>query len=147
MKRAQMLWCALISLAMVAVSHAATPAGAELEIATLLADVAASGCQFYRNGSWYDAARAQAHLRLKYQALAARGQINSAEDFIARAATRSSFSGEAYRIRCPGNAAEPSDQWLREHLIRNRAKGAAGITRAAPFINQVNQYRAISRPS
>ena len=100
----------------------APPQSAQLEINTLLVDVGTSGCEFYRNGSWYDSKRAQSHLHLKYQALAARDQIASAEDFISRVATRSSLSGNAYLIRCPDTPVQPCGQWLRDQLLRNRAR-------------------------
>ena len=40
----------------------------------------------------------------KYEWLAARDQINTAEDFIEKAATRSSLSGQPYEVRCGGGA-------------------------------------------
>ncbi|MCJ7451103.1 MAG: DUF5329 domain-containing protein, partial [Steroidobacteraceae bacterium] len=74
------------------------------EVEYLLEYAGLSGCDFYRNGAWYDSGAAKAHLRYKYDALAARGQINSAEDFIEKAATKSSLSGRAYKVRCAGGA-------------------------------------------
>ena len=71
------------------------PPAARVEIEYLLQHVGTSGCEFYRNGSWYDAGRAESHLRDKYKYLDARHQINSTEDFIDRAATKSSLSGLA----------------------------------------------------
>jgi len=141
------LLCVLFGLSLAGAAQSATPAGAQLEINSLLEDVGASGCEFYRNGTWYDAKRAQAHLHLKYQALAKGDQIATAEDFIVRVATRSSFTGEPYRIRCPSTVAEASALWLREKLLRSRAKGAAGITPTAPLSGQSSQKRAVSRPS
>jgi Family of unknown function (DUF5329) len=101
-------------------TRAAPPPSAQVEIDYLLAHVGASGCEFYRNGSWYDAARAQAHLRAKYDYLAARNLVRSAEDFIDKAATKSSLSGQPYQIRCAGYAAVASSQWLRDALARYR---------------------------
>jgi hypothetical protein len=51
----------------------------------LLGFVANSGCEFFRNGSWYDGKKAEAHLRYKYETLATRDRINTAEDFIEEA--------------------------------------------------------------
>lgn len=82
--------------------------------------VAASDCDFYRNGNWYDAKRAVEHLRLKYQALLARNLIHSADEFIDKGATRSSLSGSPYEIRCTGMAAVPAAQWLRGQLAQYR---------------------------
>ena len=101
-------------------AHAAPPVIAQTEINYLLGLIERSGCMFYRNGSWYDARHAQAHLRSKYDALAAMGRIATAEDFIEQAATKSSLSGEAYAIRCTSDPAVTTDQWLRDALARYR---------------------------
>lgn len=86
------------------------------EIDALLDALGQSGCDFYRNGTWYDATRAEAHLRRKLDYIAKRESISSSEAFIEAAATRSSFSGEAYQVRCPGTASVPSADWLRGRL-------------------------------
>ena len=101
-------------------AQAAPPAVAQAEINYLLAAIDRSGCQFYRNGSWHNSKQAQAHLRRKYDALMAANRIQTAEDFIERAATRSSMSGEAYAIRCNADPAMPTDRWLRDQLARYR---------------------------
>jgi hypothetical protein len=106
-------FCALIA-------HAAPPPAAQVEISYLLSVVANSGCEFFRNGSWYDGKSAAAHLRGKYQVLLAKGLIGSSADFIDRAATRSSVSGREYAIKCEGNAAVSSHAWLTELLAHYR---------------------------
>ena len=63
----------------------------------MLASIERSGCEFYRNGSWYNSKRAQAHLREKYNYLAGRNLINIAEDFIEKGATESSVTGTPYK--------------------------------------------------
>ena len=45
---------------------------------------------------------------------------NSAEQFIDRAASRSSFSGKAYRVRCPGRSEQDAAGWFRDQLQRLR---------------------------
>jgi hypothetical protein len=110
------------------VARAAPPPAAQMEIDYLLAHVGASGCEFYRNGSWYDGPRAQAHLRVKYDYLAARNLVRSAEDFIDKAATKSSLSGQPYQIRCAGYAAVASNQWLRDALARYRVQTGSSPT-------------------
>lgn len=102
-------------------AQGAPPAIANTEINYLLGLIEHSGCQFYRNGSWYDSKHAEAHLREKYEFLAAKGDIQSTEDFIERAATRSSLSGKAYAIKCGSAPVVPTDQWLRAALARYRA--------------------------
>ena len=96
-----------------------TPAGQQ-EIEYLISHLAKSGCEFYRNGTWYDSGKAEEHLRTKFEY--ARSGIAVAEDFIAKAASNSSFSGEAYQVRCGVDArAVTSSQWLTEALARYRA--------------------------
>ena len=106
----------LLSFAMAAmlpaIAVAAPPEQAQHEIDQLIGELGSSGCQFQRNGTWYPADEAQAHLRRKYDYLAKRNMVDSAEQFIERAGTQSSMSGKAYSVRCPGQAAVPSAQWL-----------------------------------
>jgi hypothetical protein len=75
---------------------------------------------------------AAAHLRGKYEALAVNGQIETAEDFIDKAAS-SSMSGQAYLIRCGGGAPMTTRQWFSAALARHRgASGAQRSLRATP---------------
>jgi hypothetical protein len=101
-------------------AQSAPPVIAQTEINYLLGFIERSGCMFYRNGSWYDASQAQAHLRSKYNSLAAINRIVTAEDFIEQAATKSSLSGKAYAIRCNSDPVATTDQWLRDALVRYR---------------------------
>jgi ATP-dependent DNA ligase len=120
--RSRFLACGALVASLLAVpAHADVPVPVQNEISSLLATVAASGCEFWRNGTWYDAQRAQAHLRDKYRYLAARNLVDTTEQFIDRAASESSVSGDPYRIRCGARAAVDSRQWLREKLSRLRA--------------------------
>lgn len=89
---------------------------AQREVAGLLQAVGASGCEFIRGGTAYPADQAQQHLRKKYEYLASRSQLASAEDFVDKAATRSSMLGEVYLIRCSNAAPQPCEQWLRAKL-------------------------------
>jgi hypothetical protein len=122
-------WVLAVGLLLGSLGRAAPPAIAQAEINYLLTFVEQSGCDFYRNGSWYDSKKAQSHLRQKFDFLAARGQINTAEDFIEKAATKSSLSGQAYQVQCSGGEAQSSNQWLRDALARYRAQGASGAPR------------------
>lgn len=96
---------------------------AEVEIEYLITTVGDSGCTFIRNGSRHDAEDAASHMRLKYR----RGKryATTAELFIERLASKSSFSGKPYAIECPGNDAVPSGEWLtaRLHEYRERQAG------------------------
>ena len=98
----------------------------EAETKHLIAHLGASGCQFYRNGSWYDSERAVSHLNRKYEYLLKRGLVPDTEAFIERAATESSVSGKPYRVRCGDAPDVPSAKWLREELERYRAARASG---------------------
>jgi hypothetical protein len=119
-----------IAILAVMLSSAAWSAGpdetARAEIAHLLQHLESSGCQFQRNGSWYTATRATAHLNQKYEYLLNKGLVASAETFIDRAATRSSASGKPYAVKCGDAAAVPSADWLRDELKRFRATGKKG---------------------
>jgi hypothetical protein len=85
------------------------------KIELLLAAVeSAAGDVFIRNGAEHSAADAAEHLRSKWQA--AGGQINTAEEFIDRIGTKSSLSGEAYRVRRADGAEIPASEYLREKL-------------------------------
>lgn len=99
------------------------PVGArtQAEIGHLIDYISRSGCRFNRNGDWADTAAARGHVAMKYEYLRDRGLIGSAEDFIDRAASRSSLSGKDYLVQCPGAAAVPSGAWLRSELEHYRA--------------------------
>ena len=103
------------------VLQAQQPSTMQVEVDYLLSYVETSGCSFYRNGSWYVGARAKAHLQSKYDYLAARKLVASADDFIDKGASRSSFSGKPYKIRCGTAADVESGPWFHEVLARFRA--------------------------
>jgi hypothetical protein len=103
----------------VLVSAPATPStSAPEDIQYLLDAIERSGCEFYRNGSWYAAAEARSHLASKYREVDKRQPVRSAQDFIDWVGTRSSMSGEPYRVRCPGADAMMSAEWFRRALER-----------------------------
>lgn len=101
---------------------AGTPVASALaEIRHLLDYLESSSCKFYRNGTWHDAKDARAHLEQKNEYLMKRSLISSAEDFIEKAATSSSMSGERYLVRCQPNRTVPSSVWLSKELERLRS--------------------------
>ena len=116
--RALLLAVLLAVLAMPA--HAAIEAAARQEIDTLLARLAASACEFERNGSWHSAADARTHLLRKRDAVARRTTIASSEQFIELAASASSTSGRPYRVRCGAAGPVESRRWLFDELQRLR---------------------------
>jgi Family of unknown function (DUF5329) len=114
------------SLLIASLAMAAPAADVQAEIEYLLQRIEDSGCEFYRNGSWYNGKRARAHLYDKYQFLAAHDEISTADEFVERAATRSSITGIPYQIRCSGSAPVDSKPWLLDALAAYRqAKLAA----------------------
>jgi hypothetical protein len=91
------------------------------EVSFLFGYIAGSGCEFYRNGTWYDSQKAVSHLREKYKYLIDHNLVASTEQFIERGASESSFSGKPYQIRCNGGTPVDSQPWLREKLAQLRA--------------------------
>jgi len=102
-------------------AHSAVPARVQSEVDSLFARIESSGCSFYRNGTWHDAKVAAAHLRDKYDYLRARDLVATTEDFIERAATKSSFSGQTYKVKCGDGAEESSSRWLYDKLAHLRS--------------------------
>jgi hypothetical protein len=117
------LFATFLSLLAGAVLAAPTPQPppqTETEVAHLLDFVRDSACQFNRNDTWHDGKAARQHLEMKYDALASQGMIGKAEDFIDKAASKSSLSGQKYQIRCQDGKSIPSAQWLSDELKRYR---------------------------
>lgn len=77
---------------------------------------ALDGATFIRNGSEYSAAKAADHLRLKLRNAGER--IQTAEQFIDELGTKSSMSGEKYRIRLKDGRLLDSAQVFREKLAQ-----------------------------
>jgi hypothetical protein len=110
---------------MLASAWAAQPTdAAKGEIAHLFSRLETSGCEFSRNGTWYQSQAAAAHLRKKYQYLLDKGMLATAEDFIAKAASESSASGKPYQVRCNAAAPVASSEWFKAELasLRKSAK-------------------------
>lgn len=103
----------LLAIALVLSGLAQADDQADAEVQYLLEFVAASGCTFERNGSEHSSPDAADHLRLKYR----RGgrYVNSAEQFIDRLASESSWTGELYTVTC-GETTQPSGEWLHQAL-------------------------------
>ena len=91
------------------IAAALADTAADTEIRALIQAVAESGCEFNRNGSVHSAEAAAEHLELKYS----RGKryAHSAEAFIERLASKSSWSGKPYQMVCDGEE-QPAGDWL-----------------------------------
>jgi hypothetical protein len=116
------LTCLLVAPAIVA---APLPPAARAEIDGLLSRLESSACEFGRNGSWYPATEAKSHLLRKLGYLEDKGLVQTAEQFIERAASSSSVTGEPYLVRCGSDAPVQSGSWLRAQLKAMRATGPA----------------------
>lgn len=112
----------ILLLTAAATTHAAPDAAARREIAGLIGSLDGSSCRFQRNGSWHDAAEARAHLQRKYDYLLKKDQVDTAEQFIERAASRSSMSGKPYRIACPGQPEQTAAAWFGSRLAAQRQR-------------------------
>jgi hypothetical protein len=110
-----------LALVFAPLARAEPPAIVQQEISYLIRYIGDSGCAFKRNGAWSDAKAAEAHVRGKYEFLAKLGQIDTTMDFIDKAATKSSLSGQPYEIRCGGDRPVPSSPWLSNVLARYQA--------------------------
>ena len=71
--------------------------------------------KFIRNGSEYDAKAAEAHLRQKLDY--AGEKLKTAEQFIEYCATRSSMSGQAYKIKLPDGKTVEAGPFLQSKLV------------------------------
>ncbi len=111
---------ALLAVFVAGAAAAAPPPRASAEIDHLRDYLSTSGCEFERNGKWHDAASARKHIDRKYRYLLERDQVASAEQFIERAAARSSTSGKGYRVRCGSGAPVEAAHWFGQELERHR---------------------------
>jgi hypothetical protein len=113
---------AFVLAALSSVSAAAPPASVlEAEIEALLTKLQASGCQFNHNGTWHTGSEAKDHLARKLEHLEGKASVNTTEQFIDLAASRSSSSGQVYLVQCGGGAPVESKQWLGSQLASSRS--------------------------
>jgi hypothetical protein len=110
----------LLILANTCFATEAAPETTKQEISYLFSYLENSGCQFNRNGTWYQPKDAVAHLNKKYQYLLGKHLVPSTEAFIERAATESSISGKPYLVQCHGSAPTESATWFKSSLTKYR---------------------------
>ena len=96
-------------------TSAATSTGSQ-ETGALFQRLETSGCEFNRNGTWYGAGKARAHLERKTKYLMKKKPDATAEEVIRLVGTESSTSHKAYQVRCGAKAPEPSATWLTREL-------------------------------
>jgi len=104
------------SLAAIAAIAADIDMTTQIEIDHMFARLQQSNCRFDRNGKWYGPERAVQHVNRKYQYLLKKKAIQSAENFIDRAASRSSTTGKPYWVKCGESAAMKSADWFQAEL-------------------------------
>jgi hypothetical protein len=103
----------------------AMPSAEQAKVEHLLAYIGGlKDCVFIRNGREYEAAQAEAHLRMKLQK--AGDRVTSAREFIDRCASSSYASGKPYLIRCGSAAPRPCREVLLEELARCEKDPAPG---------------------
>ena len=109
----------LLILLLGSITTARADTHADAEIQALIQAVAESECEFNRNGSRHSAEAAAEHLELKYS----RGKryADSAEAFIERLASKSSWSGKPYQMICDGEI-QPAGDWLTMRLEALRSQ-------------------------
>jgi len=120
-------WIAAFALGMAgAPARAALPPHEMTRVERLLALVATLGdMRFIRNGRDYDCQTAVRFLRGKLDAHG--GALSTAEEFIERLATRSSTTGEPYRVRRADGREVAAADFLRAELARlDKAARARG---------------------
>jgi hypothetical protein len=102
--------------------HAASvPSATEQARIDRLLDAVAgnTSCRFIRNGSDYSAADATVFLRRKLEAYGDR--VKTVQDFIDQIGSKSSTSGQIYKVRLADGREVPSADFLRAELARIEA--------------------------
>jgi hypothetical protein len=119
-----LLFLLAVGFALSGAAASLSPA-ARAEIDALLSRLEASSCTFNRNGTWYPPAEAKSHLLRKLKYLEDRVAVASTEQFIERAASSSSTTGQPYLVKCGNGAPVQSGTWLLSQLQGMRASGGA----------------------
>lgn len=109
---------AILSFYQGASADAAIDSEPQAAIEYLLARVTNSELEFIRNGKTYLGPEAAKHMRRKYEHYANR--IQSPEDFIELAGTKSILSGQKYLV-LDINGVIPTADWLHDRLDEYRA--------------------------
>jgi len=111
---------AVVALLSIATSSAwAEEQTVTVEVNYLINAVSESGCNFVRNDKEHTASEAVDHLHMK----AKRGKryYDTADEFIDRIASKSSWTGKPYMIQCAGKPAVAAADWFSRILVDYRA--------------------------
>jgi hypothetical protein len=90
----------------------------KLEIEHLLSFVKTSPCEINRNGDLHKGNEAVSHIKKKYEYF--KSDIKTSEQFIEYAATKSTFSGRHYMVKCGESKSFKTKTWLLEELRNYR---------------------------
>ncbi len=110
----------LLSMLLSSLVNADVPVAQRQEVEHLLVFIKNSACVLNRNGTDYPAEEGLQHIKKKYDYF--RDDIKNTEDFIALAATKSTMSGEYYKVKCPGKKTINTQHWLLSELKKYREK-------------------------
>ena len=116
---------AFLASAPLALAENPTSAEPEAAIEFILAKVADSDLEFVRNGKAHTPPEAVKHMRRKYEYY--ENKIETPEDFIELAATKSMLSGKPYTIRTAAGEV-PAAEWLLSILDEYRSGQQQGGT-------------------
>jgi hypothetical protein len=92
----------------------------EQKISGLLNYLETSNVIFVRNGEEHSVKEAKEHLQMKLKK--AGNHVKTANDFIARIASKSSMSGKPYYVKLSDGTMIESEKWLRKKLAEIEAK-------------------------
>lgn len=98
------------------------------------------GATFIRNGQSHAPAEAAAHLRTKWSAAGSSSNSATARQFIASAATRSSLTGEPYRVRLKDGRELTSAELLTSELDRLENLSAREPARRTGLTESTNDH-------
>ena len=90
------------------------------EVEHLINFVKNSSCEINRNGRFHKGNEAVSHIQKKYAYF--RDKINTTEEFIEYAATKSTMSGKYYLVKCGKAEAVRTKEWLLNELKSYRQK-------------------------
>ncbi len=113
------LTLALLLLGQLPSTLADVPNGQRHEVEHLLNFIANTDCIIDRNGSLHNGRDALDHINKKYAYF--RDDITSTEAFIERSASKSTFSGNSYTVRCGSEKVITTQQWLLDELVAYRS--------------------------
>jgi hypothetical protein len=106
---------AVLAVSVAATAHAEPVAAERARIEALLTTLANDTVhQFERSGTRYTGAQAARFLRAKWEAKG--GHIQTAEQFVERIASRSTTTGQTYRVCTGADACVPAGEHLRAVL-------------------------------